>query len=90
MFLHIGKGKSIKKKEIIGIFDLDTATVSGLTKRLMNRMTKEGRVTYMDTDLPRSFVFSVNSDGEHIELSRISSSGLHARLTEGYDTAKEY
>ena len=89
MFLHVGKGKSIKKKEIIGIFDLDTATVSRHTKRLMNRMTKEGRVTYMDTDLPRSFVFSVDQDGEHMELSRISSTGLFARLTEGYDIAKE-
>ena len=90
MFLHVGRGKSIKKKDIIGIFDLDTATVSRHTKRLMNRMTKEGRVTYMDTDLPRSFVLSVDTDGEHMELSRISSTGLYARLTEGYDIAKEY
>ena len=89
MFLHVGKGKSIKKKDIVGIFDLDTATVSRHTKRMMNRMTKEGRVTYMDTDLPRSFVLSVDRDGEHMELSRISSSGLHARLTEGYDIGKE-
>jgi hypothetical protein len=89
MFLHVGKGKSIKKKDIIGIFDLDTATVSRHTKHLINRMTKEGRVTYMDTDLPRSFVLCADQDGEHVELSRISSSGLYARLTEGYDIAKE-
>ena len=34
MYLHIGNGKSVKQKNIIGIFDLDTATVSKITKIL--------------------------------------------------------
>ena len=37
MYLHIGNKKSVKKKDIIGIFDLDTATVSGITKRFINK-----------------------------------------------------
>ena len=32
MYLHIGNGVSIKTDDIIGIFDLDTATVSQNTK----------------------------------------------------------
>ena len=36
MYLHIGNGESIKKENIIGIFDLDTATVSGITKKYIN------------------------------------------------------
>ena len=32
MYLHIGNGKSVKREDIIGIFDLDTATVSKITK----------------------------------------------------------
>ena len=32
MYLHIGNGKMIKMKDIVGIFDSDTATVSKITR----------------------------------------------------------
>ena len=37
MYLHIGNKSSVKRKDIIGIFDLDTATVSKITKDFINR-----------------------------------------------------
>ena len=40
MYLHIGNKKSIKKDKIIGIFDLDTATVSGISKDFINKKQK--------------------------------------------------
>ena len=82
MFLHIGNGKSIKKDKIIGIFDLDTATVSSVTKNYINRKQKEGRLEYDDTDLPRSFVLYNEKDGERVVLSRISTAGLKIRSEE--------
>ena len=36
MYLHIGNGVSVKEKDIIGIFDLDTSTVSKTTKKFLN------------------------------------------------------
>ena len=84
MYLHLGNGKSVKKKDIIGIFDLDTATVSGVTKKFIGSMQSDGRVEYYDTDLPRSFVLVSDTDGERIRLSRISSLGLRLRAT-GYE-----
>ncbi len=82
MFLHVGNGKSIRKNKIIGIFDLDTATVSAVTKNYINRKQKSGLIEYSDTDLPRSFV--VYDDGKEgcVVLSRISSSGLKIRADE--------
>ena len=56
MYLHIGNKKSVKQESIIGIFDLDTATVSSLTKRFVGQMEREGLVEYEDSDLPRSFL----------------------------------
>lgn len=85
MFLHIGNGKSVKKKDIIGIFDLDTATVSKVGKSFINRMEREGRVEYDDFDLPRSFVLADSPSGERIYLSRISTQGLKLRFKENYD-----
>ncbi len=79
MYLHVGKGKNIKDKDIIGIFDLDTATVSSITKNYMNKKQKEKSVEYADTDLPRSFIVCVEKKKEKIVLSRISSVGLKER-----------
>ena len=80
MYLHIGNGESIKTEEIIGIFDLDTATVSKITKKYISVKEKEGRVEYTDYDLPRAFIICGEKKKEKVKLSRISSSGLVQRI----------
>ena len=79
MYLHIGNGKSVKKRDIIGIFDLDTATVSKTGKDFINRKEKDGLLEYDDFDLPRSFVVTNNG---RVMLSRISVQGLKLRAGE--------
>ena len=79
MYLHIGNKNSVRKKRVIGIFDLDTATISPVTRKFISQNEKAGRVEYTDSDLPRSFVL-VDEDGGHaVKLSRISTLGLKAR-----------
>ena len=88
MYLHVGNGETLRKRNIIGIFDLDTATVSGVTRRFIAGKEKQGLVEYGDADLPRAFLLM---DGEpegdprqsRIRLSRISSAVLRARAEEG-------
>ena len=84
MYLHIGNGVSVKKKDIIGIFDLDTATVSKEGKHFINRMERSGLVEYNDFDLPRSFVLIDDGGKYKIKLSRISVQGLKIRSDEGF------
>lgn len=79
MYLHIGNGKSVKTKDIIGIFDLDTSTVSSVTKKFINRMQKENSVEYEDSDIPRSFVLTEENKKNKVRLSRISTVGLKLR-----------
>ena len=81
MYLHIGNGKSIKKERIIGIFDLDTATVSKITKSFLNKNSKRGNLEYTDSDLPRTFVLHEENKEYKIKLSRISTQGLKLRAT---------
>lgn len=88
MFLHIGNGKSVKEEEIIGIFDLDTATVSKITKAYVSENQKSGKVEYGDYDLPRSFIVTENKKEERIILSRISSVGLKMRIDGEYGEGK--
>lgn len=56
MYLHIGNGITVRKKDIIGIFDLDSSTVSAVTKKYINKNEKEGNILYGDSDLPRTFI----------------------------------
>ena len=83
MDLHIGNGKSVKRKDIIGIFDLDTATVSKITKDFINKSQKKGSVSYFDSDLPRAFILLSENGQTRVRLSRISTSGLKMRLESG-------
>lgn len=83
MYLHIGNGITVRKKDIIGIFDLDSSTVSAVTKKYINKNEKEGNILYGDSDLPRTFILHEKVvEGKkiyRINLSRISSQGLKIR-----------
>ena len=85
MYLHVGNKKSVRGDKIIGIFDLDTATVSGISKDFINRKQRDGLVDYDDTDLPRSFILYDEGEKSKIRLSRISSVGLKLRADGNYD-----
>ena len=80
MYIHIGNGESVKEKDIIGVFDLDTSTVSKITKRFISEKEKKGLVEYSDFDLPRAFILTKSEKKEKIILTRISSVGLKQRI----------
>ena len=82
MYLHIGNGKSIKKTNIIGIFDIDNVTVSKRGKDFINRMERSGLLEYDYMDIPRSFVLFEEGGVCKVNLSRISTQGLKIRATE--------
>ena len=83
-YFHIGNGVTVKKSDVIGVFDLDTSTVSAITKKYINQKEKEGRLSYSDSDLPRSFILTEEAGEYKIKLSRISTQGIKTRA-EGDD-----
>lgn len=79
MYLHIGKEKIIKTDQIIGIFDLDTATISKATRNYLAAAEKSGDVINVTTELPKTFIVC-NDDGKRtVYISQISSSTLNKR-----------
>lgn len=82
MFLHIGNGESVRKRDIIGIFDMDTATASPITRKTLNEYEKKKKVSYSGEEIPRSFLLLGKKEGE-IRLSLISSHGLKMRADQG-------
>ena len=80
MYLHLGMDKVITFDEIIGIFDLDTTTVSKSTRNYLAKAEKAGIVENICYDLPKSFIVCRNKDGEDkVYISQISSTTLLIR-----------
>jgi len=58
MLIKIGSSKYLDGGRIIGIFDMDTATVCAASRVFLSRAQKEGRVSLADEDIPKSFVLA--------------------------------
>ena len=81
MYLRISNESVVLKSDIIGIFDMDTSTVSKITRSYLALCEKQGRVVNVSQELPKSFVLCT---GEHpgeftLYISQISSGTLLKR-----------
>jgi hypothetical protein len=83
MFLHVGNNKNIREKDIIGIFDADTSTVSSITRRYLAKAQKRGAVESACEEIPKSFVLYKKRGGYEICFSQLSSAALLGRSGEG-------
>ena len=80
MYLSIGGNELIKKKDIIGIFDLDTSTIGQNTKDFLKKAEKSGRSAFIGDGIPKAFI--VMSDGM-IYITTISAASLRGRNEKG-------
>ena len=85
MICHVGAGKLITDKEIVGIFDLDGAVFPAITSDFLKKAEKSGRTEAATDDLPRSFVLTEGKYGEKIIFSRLSPVALSKRAEESPD-----
>ena len=82
VFLHAGQGKSLRSKNIIGIFDMDESTVSGITRDYLSKMQKKKMVVNITTDIPKSFIlYGKKNEREPVAyISQLSAGTLGDRL----------
>ncbi|MBR3737679.1 MAG: DUF370 domain-containing protein [Eubacterium sp.] len=75
MFIHLGEDTVINDKEIIGVFDIDTSTVNKATRDYLSLAEKNGRIVYVNYDLPKSFIVCDNK----VYISPINTSTINKR-----------
>lgn len=81
MYIHLGQETVVKTDEIIGIFDIDTTTVSKHTRNFLTKAEKEKKVINVSYELPKSFVLCNKKNGENkVYISQISTSTLLKRV----------
>ena len=77
MYLHLGQDTILRTKEILGIFDLDTA-LSKHTRDFLARAEKEGRVVNVTGELPKSFIVT-QGQASGVYITQISAATLKKR-----------
>ena len=81
MYLHVGNHHNIRTKNIIGVFDADTATVSAITKKYLSDADRQKAVTFASEEIPKSFVVYKDRDGTYkVCFSQLSSASLIGRV----------
>ena len=80
MYIHLGQETVVKKKDIIGIFDLDNTTVSLKTRDFLKKAEQKGQVVNVSLELPKSFVIcKEKGKTQKVYITQISSATLLKR-----------
>jgi hypothetical protein len=79
MFLHIGEGKLIKKRNVVGIFDLETTSVSKKTRDFLRINEKKGNIEYISEEIPKTYIICNSKKEKKVYVSQISSQTLYKR-----------
>lgn len=80
MYLHVGNNKNIRTKDIIGIFDMDNATVSMITRKFLSDSQRRGVVESANDEIPKSFIVYEADGKTNVCFSQLSSTALYGRM----------
>lgn len=58
IYLHIGNNRTVREKRIIGVFDMDTATVSPITRDYLRKQEQQGLLYNTKEEVPKSLVLT--------------------------------
>ena len=71
MYVHLGRDYVLNDRDIIGIFNLETTTISPRGREFLNYAQKNGAVVSLSDELPQSYVLA-DSPVDTIYLSELS------------------
>lgn len=84
MYLHVGKSIAVSVKDIVGVFDMDNASWSRMTRAFLERAEKRGQMISATDELPKSFIVCQKGKGSQtVYLSQLSPATLKGRLEQG-------
>lgn len=85
MYLHIGKDITVPLDSIVGVFDMDTSTLSKHTRAFFNAAEKDGRVIVVTDELPKSAVVCTENNGFMVYICQLSAKTLEKRINNNTD-----
>lgn len=88
MLLHLGQDFVVGAQDVVGVFDMESASSSQKTRDFLKKTQEDGRVVNTAEELPKSFVVCVGPAGPIVYLSVLSSATLLRRLC-SFDSVKK-
>ena len=79
MYLNAGGDAMLYFDHIVGIFDMDTASMQQKTREYLERAQREGRLITLTDDVPKSFIVTRTGGKDTVYLSLLSSKVLLKR-----------
>ena len=80
MYFHAGQDFVLNTRDVLGVFDLDTAGASRRTEEYFRKAEAEGAVVDLCAPgtLPKSFILT-DFSGETVYITQLSTSALKRR-----------
>ena len=82
MYLHVGQDFVLNDREIIGVFDLDTATDAGqkakITDEFLRKAQEQGAVVDVRGAMPKSFILTDFAGGT-VYITQLSTAAIRGR-----------
>jgi hypothetical protein len=72
-------------KDVVGIFDMDNATLSSITRKFLGEKQKQLLVEIAAVELPKSFVLFEENGLYKICFSPLSSIALRGRIIDNHN-----
>ena len=81
-FLHVGNNKSIRSRDIVGIFDMDNTTISRVTRDFLSKAQKKGEVINATDEIPKAYILTCKKKERKpkIIISQLAVQTLNERL----------
>ncbi len=79
MYLYLGQNTVVRGREVIGVFDLDNASMSKHTRAFLRAAQQRGHIREVSPELPKSFVVCENKKQTAVYLSQIAPATLKKR-----------
>ena len=78
MYIHLGRDYVLNDRDIIGIFNLETTTISPRGREFLNYAQKNGAVVSLSEELPQCYVLA-DAPVDTVYLSELSSAAMKRR-----------
>ena len=75
MYIHIGAGKVVRSRDVLGCFDMDGKWDSEITKEFLKNAEKNGITESAGDDLPRTFILT----DDEVIFTHISTTAVAGR-----------
>ena len=79
MYIHLGRDYVINDRDVIGIFNLETTTITPRGREFLNYAQKNGAVVSLSDDLPQCYVLADGAMVDTVYLSELSSAAMRRR-----------